>query len=98
MRAYDRATIVFRRLGEVDPLAIIERLNHPRVRRHLPLARGDCGAAECARFVAARNGCGKGTATVPERLSSMVSSPGGAAGLGASEAARIGWQAAAPPY
>jgi GNAT superfamily N-acetyltransferase len=38
----------------VDQAAIIELLNHPLVRRHLPLARGGFGLAECDRFVAAK--------------------------------------------
>jgi ribosomal-protein-alanine N-acetyltransferase len=54
MTAYDRATILFVRLGEVDKAAIIELMNHPRVRRHMPLARGGFGPAECDRFVAAK--------------------------------------------
>jgi ribosomal-protein-alanine N-acetyltransferase len=54
MPAYDRATIVFMRLTEVDQAAIIELMNHPLVRRHMPLARGSFGPAECDRFVAAK--------------------------------------------
>jgi ribosomal-protein-alanine N-acetyltransferase len=54
MTAYDRATIVFLRLGEVDPAAIIELMNQPLVRRHMPLARDGFGPAECDRFVAAK--------------------------------------------
>lgn len=46
--------IVFRRLPEVDPAELIALMNDPRVRRHLPLARGEFGPAECARFVAAK--------------------------------------------
>jgi RimJ/RimL family protein N-acetyltransferase len=46
--------IVFTRLGNVDKTAIIELMNHPLVRRHLPLARGEFGPAECERFVAAK--------------------------------------------
>jgi ribosomal-protein-alanine N-acetyltransferase len=54
MAACDRATIVFARLAEVDHAAIIELMNHPLVRRHLPLARGGFGRDECERFVAAK--------------------------------------------
>jgi [ribosomal protein S5]-alanine N-acetyltransferase len=54
MPAYDRATIVFTRLAEVSQSAIIELMNHPLVRRHMPLARGGFGPAECDRFVAAK--------------------------------------------
>lgn len=46
--------IVFRRLPEVDPAALIALMNDPLVRRHMPLARGEFGPAECARFVAAK--------------------------------------------
>jgi [ribosomal protein S5]-alanine N-acetyltransferase len=46
--------IVFSRLADVDPAAIIELMNQPLVRRHLPLARGDFGPVECARFVASK--------------------------------------------
>jgi RimJ/RimL family protein N-acetyltransferase len=45
---------VFTRLGEIDKSAIIELMNHPLVRRHLPLARGEFGPAECERFLAAK--------------------------------------------
>ena len=54
MPASDWSTILFVRLGEVDREAIIELMNHPRVRRHMPLARGSFGSAECERFVAAK--------------------------------------------
>jgi [ribosomal protein S5]-alanine N-acetyltransferase len=54
MAPYDRATVAFMRLGEVDKAAIIELMNHSLVRRHMPLARGDFGPAECDRFVAAK--------------------------------------------
>jgi GNAT superfamily N-acetyltransferase len=43
-----------RRLGEVDPADLVELMNHPRVRRHMPLADGPFGAAECAAFVTAK--------------------------------------------
>jgi hypothetical protein len=46
--------IVFRRLPEVAPGDLIALMNDPRVRRHLPLARGAFGPRECARFVAAK--------------------------------------------
>jgi ribosomal-protein-alanine N-acetyltransferase len=52
--ARDRATIVLTRLANVDKSAIIELMNHPLVRRHMPLARGEFGPAECERFVAAK--------------------------------------------
>jgi [ribosomal protein S5]-alanine N-acetyltransferase len=54
MPAYDRATIVFTRLTEVDRAAIIALMNHPLVRRHMPLARGAFGPAECDAFVAGK--------------------------------------------
>ncbi len=47
-------TVVFRRLSEVDPADIIALMNDPLVRRHMPLARGAFGPAECERFVAAK--------------------------------------------
>lgn len=46
--------IVFKRLREVDKSAIIELMNNPLVRRHMPLARGDFGARECDKFIAAK--------------------------------------------
>ena len=46
--------IVFKRLTEVSPDAIIELMNDPDVRRHMPLARGHFGRAECEHFVAAK--------------------------------------------
>ncbi len=49
-----QARIEFKRLPDVDPAELITLMNDPRVRRHLPLARGDFGPAECARFVAAK--------------------------------------------
>ena len=52
--ARDRAPIVLTRLANVDKSAIIELMNHPLVRRHMPLARGEFGPAECERFVAAK--------------------------------------------
>ncbi|MFN0178484.1 MAG: GNAT family N-acetyltransferase [Gemmatimonadales bacterium] len=49
-----RVDIEFLRLSEVDPADLIALMNDPRVRRHLPLARGRFGPAECAGFVAAK--------------------------------------------
>lgn len=43
-----------RRLTEIDPEDIIELMTDPRVRRHMPLARGPFGPAECAAFVEAK--------------------------------------------
>lgn len=43
-----------RRLTEIDPGDIIELMTDPRVRRHMPLARGTFGPAECAAFVEAK--------------------------------------------
>jgi len=39
--------IAFRRLHEIPAEAIIELMNDPVVRRHLPLARGEFGNSEC---------------------------------------------------
>ena len=53
--SWDRSTmdgtIRFRRLTGIEPEHIIELMNDPRVRRHLPLARGHFGPNDCARFV-----------------------------------------------
>ena len=49
---YDR--IAFKRLSEVDPIDLIELMNDPLVRRHLPLACGRFGEQECAQFLAAK--------------------------------------------
>ena len=46
--------IEFQRLSDVAPEDLIGLMNDPRVRRHLPLARGAFGPAECARLVAAK--------------------------------------------
>ena len=54
MLAASPSAIEFKRLPEVDPADLITLMNDPRVRRHLPLARGAFGPAECARFVAAK--------------------------------------------
>ena len=50
----DYEQIAFRRLTEVSPEAIIELMNDPDVRRHLPLAQGYFGMPEYERFVAAK--------------------------------------------
>ena len=54
MQAKFPSSIAFKRLPEVDPADLIALMNDPLVRRHLPLARGTFGVAECARFVAAK--------------------------------------------
>ena len=54
MNPPDYSNIAFRRLSEVSPDAIIELMNDPDVRRHLPLARGHFGMPECERFIAAK--------------------------------------------
>lgn len=46
--------IVFTRLPQVEAADLIALMNDPRVRRHLPLARGVFGPAECERFVQAK--------------------------------------------
>lgn len=43
--------IRFGRLTEVERKCVIELMNDPAVRRHLPLARGPFNADDCARFV-----------------------------------------------
>ncbi len=54
MTGHDYEEIVFKRLSEVGPEVIIELMNDRVVRRHLPLARGHFGPAECEKFVAAK--------------------------------------------
>ncbi|MGE0815493.1 MAG: GNAT family N-acetyltransferase [Vicinamibacterales bacterium] len=49
-----RTRIGFERLSKVRPEDIIDLMNHPAVRRHLPLARVQFGRAECDRFVAGK--------------------------------------------
>lgn len=46
-----RDDIQFMRLSEIAPDDIIALMNDADVRRHLPLARGRFGPAECERFV-----------------------------------------------
>ena len=50
----DYENIAFRRLTEISPDSIIQMMNEPAVRRHLPLARGYFGVSECESFVAAK--------------------------------------------
>lgn len=52
MASRDYEKIAFTRLSEVDRGVIIELMNDPAVRRHLPLARGHFGPSECEKFVA----------------------------------------------
>ena len=47
-------SVVFKRLSEVDKSAIIDLMNNPLVRRHMPLARVDFGPAECDEFIVAK--------------------------------------------
>jgi len=54
MTARGARGIEFKRLTEVRPEALVELMNDPDVRRHLPLARGRFGASDCQRFVAAK--------------------------------------------
>ncbi|MEO1353072.1 MAG: GNAT family N-acetyltransferase [Cyanobacteria bacterium J06635_15] len=54
MTSHDYRKIVFRRLTEVSPDVIIELMNDPDVRRHMPLAQGYFGVSDCERFVAAK--------------------------------------------
>jgi len=51
----DYGRISFRRLHDVSPEAIIDLMNDPDVRRHLPLAQGHFGMPEYERFVAAKD-------------------------------------------
>ncbi|MEO1145223.1 MAG: GNAT family N-acetyltransferase [Cyanobacteria bacterium J06638_22] len=52
MAAIDYDRIIFTRLTKIPSVAIINLMNDPAVRRYLPLARGEFGDVECARFVA----------------------------------------------
>jgi RimJ/RimL family protein N-acetyltransferase len=47
-------TLKLVRLGDVDPADIITLMNHPGVRRHMPLSGDRFGPVECAEFVAAK--------------------------------------------
>jgi len=54
MNTRDYKRILFRRLSEVSPDGVIELMNDPDVRRHLPLARGHFWMPEYEHFVAAK--------------------------------------------
>ncbi|MEM9153038.1 MAG: GNAT family N-acetyltransferase [Cyanobacteria bacterium P01_F01_bin.3] len=54
MVASDHDRITFTRLTNISPVAIINLMNDPAVRRHLPLARGEFRDIECDRFVATK--------------------------------------------
>ncbi len=54
MNTYDYTQIEFRRLLQVKPRAIIDLMNDPDVRRHLPLARGHFGKEDYKHFIAAK--------------------------------------------
>ncbi|MEM8485360.1 MAG: GNAT family N-acetyltransferase [Bacteroidota bacterium] len=54
MNTYDYTQIEFRRLLEVEPRAIIDLMNDPDVRRHLPLAQGHFGQEDYKRFIAGK--------------------------------------------
>ena len=54
MTGIDYGNVAFKRLTEISRDSIIQLMNDPAVRRHLPLARGRFGASECASFVAAK--------------------------------------------
>ncbi len=50
----DYERVVFKRLTEIDEESLIELMNDPAVRRHLPLAKCHFGRSECQEFVAAK--------------------------------------------
>lgn len=54
MAVIDYEKVAFKRLGEICPDLVIELMNDPAVRRHLPLARGHFGVSECESFVAVK--------------------------------------------
>ncbi len=47
-------TIEFKRLTAVDKSELIDLMNNPSVKRHIPLATGCFGENECKEFVAAK--------------------------------------------
>lgn len=46
--------IEFRKLSEIDPSEIIELMNHPLVRKHMPLAKGSFDETACKEFLRAK--------------------------------------------
>lgn len=54
MKGIDYENVTLKRLAEIAPDSIIQLMNDPAVRRHLPLARGRFGASACESFVAAK--------------------------------------------
>lgn len=50
----DYAHIEFKRLPGVDPIFIMDLMNDPDVRRHLPLAKGHFDSSDCEKFVTAK--------------------------------------------
>ncbi|MEV0566442.1 GNAT family N-acetyltransferase [Dactylosporangium sp. NPDC050588] len=46
--------VTLARLTEVDPADLIDLMNDPRVRRHMPLAVGRFGPEDCTAWVAAK--------------------------------------------
>ena len=52
MKATDYERIAFTRLTQIPPAEIINLMNDPAVRRHLPLAQDEFREVDCDRFVA----------------------------------------------
>ena len=46
--------IEFKKLSEINPSKIIELMNHPFVRKHMPLAKGVFDDAACKKFLLAK--------------------------------------------
>jgi [ribosomal protein S5]-alanine N-acetyltransferase len=46
--------IEFKQLNEINPSEIIELMNHPLVRKHMPLAKGAFDEAACREFLLAK--------------------------------------------
>ena len=46
--------IEFKRLTEVDKSEIVELMNNPLVRRHMPLTKDNFSESDCDRFIAAK--------------------------------------------
>lgn len=51
---HDYSRVTFGSLGDVDPDAVLNLMNDPDIRRHLPLARGHFGMAAYHNFIAAK--------------------------------------------
>jgi hypothetical protein len=46
--------IAFRNLTEIDPSEIVELMNHPALKRHMPLLGDEFTEEDCREFVAGK--------------------------------------------